>query len=106
MSVLIKGVGLPINCRLCRMCDLRYYGDGQYLHTCIFVGSVVEAVAEGVRSEVCPLVEIPTPHGRLIDADRLTRKELIPLFYHLPNGDIAVPLIDIEHAPTVVESEE
>jgi hypothetical protein len=27
-------------------------------------------------------------------------------YYHLPNGDTAIPLIDIEHAPTVIEAEE
>ena len=36
--------------------------------------------------------------SRLIDADRLLGR---CKFYSLPNGDIAVPIIDIEHAPTV-----
>lgn len=44
-------------------------------------------------------------HGRLIDADRLTRAEIIPFWYHLPNGDIACPKIDIDHAPTIIEAE-
>lgn len=38
---------------------------------------------------------------RLIDADRLTRPEIIKMYYHLPNGDTAIPIIDIENAPTV-----
>lgn len=38
---------------------------------------------------------------RLIDADRLTRPEIIKMYYYLPNGDVAIPIIDIEHAPTV-----
>lgn len=38
---------------------------------------------------------------RLIDADRLTRPEMLRMCYHLPNGDIAMPIGDIEHAPTV-----
>ena len=46
---------------------------------------------------------LPKHHGRLIDADRLTRAEIIPLWYHLPNGDIACPKVDIDHAPTIIE---
>ena len=38
---------------------------------------------------------------RLIDANRLLSEDMKTKYYHLPNGDIAIPLIDIEHAPTV-----
>ena len=38
---------------------------------------------------------------RLIDADRLLRPDMIRMCYHLPNRDIAMPIGDIEHAPTV-----
>lgn len=38
---------------------------------------------------------------RLIDADRLLEPRRIETYYHLKNGDIAIPLIDIKHAPTV-----
>jgi hypothetical protein len=38
---------------------------------------------------------------RLIDANRLLSEDMKKYYYHLPNGDIAIPIIDIEHAPTV-----
>ena len=38
---------------------------------------------------------------RLIDADRLLEERRMKKYYHLPNGDTAIPIIDIEHAPTV-----
>ena len=38
---------------------------------------------------------------RLIDADRLMTKRMQSVYYHLPNGDTAIPIIDIEHAPTI-----
>ena len=41
--------------------------------------------------------------SRLIDADRLLSEKMKSKYYHLPNGDIAIPLIDIEHAPTIEE---
>jgi len=40
---------------------------------------------------------------RLIDADALLTDRRMRMYYHLPNGDIAVPVIDIEHAPTIEE---
>lgn len=36
--------------------------------------------------------------SRLIDADRLLDK---CKFYHLPNGDLAVPIVDVLHAPSI-----
>lgn len=38
---------------------------------------------------------------RLIDADRLMTKRMQSKYYHLLSGDIAIPIIDIEHAPSV-----
>ena len=38
---------------------------------------------------------------RLIDATELLKEEKMHLYYHLKNDDIAIPIIDIEHAPTV-----
>ena len=38
---------------------------------------------------------------RLIDADALLTDRRKSVYYHLPNGDIAIPIIDIEHAPTI-----
>ena len=46
----------------------------------------------------CPLVEIPTPHGRLIDADELVRIWTGAKFY----GSIK-PIVDAR--PTVIEAE-
>ena len=40
---------------------------------------------------------------RLIDADRLLIDRAKGTYYHLPNGDTAIPIIDIEHAPTIEE---
>jgi len=49
--VIVKGMGMPQNCDECIVnCDVFTFTDK--------------------RSPDCPLVEIPTPHGRLIDADK------------------------------------
>ena len=38
---------------------------------------------------------------RLIDANKIIEPRRKTKYYHLPNGDTAIPIIDIEHAPTV-----
>lgn len=58
MSVLIKGMEMPKDCVACRW------------HTrwgCEIAG-IVTNTAQG-----CPLVEVPTPHGRLVDIDEVYR---------------------------------
>ena len=46
----------------------------------------------------CPLIDIPTPHGRLIDADELVRIWTGAKFY----GSIK-PIVDAR--PTIIEAE-
>jgi hypothetical protein len=69
----------------------------------------------GYRPDWCPLIEVPTPHGRLIDADEF--KDYIRSGYeemkHLFNENLkAATLVtegfckDIDEAPTVIEAEE
>ena len=41
--------------------------------------------------------------SRMIDADALLTDRRMRMYYHLPNGDTAIPVIDIEHAPTIEE---
>ena len=43
--------------------------------------------------------------SRYIDADRLLTERMKSKYYHLPNGDTAIPIIDIEHAPTIITKE-
>ena len=54
MDILIKGMEMPKNCG---WCPLR--------------ASCVHRIYMECRPEYCPLIEVPEPHGRLIDADAL-----------------------------------
>ena len=63
MSILIKDMEMPNGCPSCQFV-MAYY--------CLLIGisddnEVTNYINE--RHPKCPLVEIPTPHGRLIDAD-------------------------------------
>lgn len=94
MSILIRSnVHLPRSCRKCP------FNGGDW---CI----ASEKVRIGKHGNVnehrhpdCPLVEIPTPHGRLIDADRFL--EWLKEFH--PN-DVVI-MSGVKNARTVIEAE-
>ena len=75
MSVMIRGMEMPSGCNTCQLhvlcfdyyvCRAKKLERGGYL-------DVDDQVIAGRRHRCCPLVEIPTPHGRLIDENELLR---------------------------------
>lgn len=67
MSILIKGMDMP---RACAFCEL-YEADTYWCRGA--KKEVLYSSEDDKLAEFCPLMEIPTPHGRLIDADALIR---------------------------------
>ena len=90
MSVIIKGIRAPINCQACFLQRIGTH--------CINAERFLtfEEWNSINRPEWCPLGEIPTPHGRLIDADALLEANA----YRTGKGILA-----INAAPTVIEAE-
>lgn len=67
MSVLIKGMRMPEKCGCCKLFHAEYP-----MHcTAIKEYRTASAPYGMSRPDWCPLVEIKTPHGRLIDVDAL-----------------------------------
>ena len=64
MSVIVKGMEMPKNCWECSLSDI----DDDFGRCCLYSGIACLTIG---RQDNCPLVEIPTPHGQLIDADEL-----------------------------------
>ena len=74
MAILIKGMEMPKSCP----CELVGIGYDMY---CAFVHGIPARVKEydeccekGTRPDWCPAIEVPEPHGRLIDADAFVKK--------------------------------
>ena len=86
MSVLIRGMEMP---ERCGMCFLR-------------VGDCKQRIYMEQRPKACPLIEIPTPHGRLIDADELNIHDVSPADGFCVMG---VTEEDVGLADTVIEAE-
>lgn len=92
MGVYIKDMEIPKNCDVCPFCDYASARCDAVKGTPYTPESRYEK-----RADFCPLVEVP-PHGRLIDADALVKKQPIP--------ELGAPRWLIEQAPTIIESEE
>ena len=89
MSILIKGMKMPESCDMCPIEGCEYIN----------------------KKFTCPLVEIPTPHGRLIDADLFKEiiKDSVPSWtigVKIPTyGDMDI-MDKIYFIPTILEAEE
>lgn len=62
MSYIVPG-DIPKNCFACH-CG--YETEGAFIDECLVLKREYEKDADSVRPNWCPLVEIKTPHGRLI----------------------------------------
>ena len=106
MSLIIKGMSLP------KHADVS--GEKDTAYKCLILAhsdNSVELVIDtafaspydnGHNIQRYPLTEIPTPHGRLIDAD-----ELIRCIEHAFGDKDIVKLVtnNIERQPTIIEAE-
>ena len=99
MSILIKGMEMPQRCKECDLfiegaCYAKGYRD-------------YRSIMDMAKPADCPLIEVPTPHGRLIDADAIQYTHAIAR--SLDDGhnwnELCVTQDEIEDAPTVIEAE-
>ena len=77
MSVIIKGMEIPETCWDCFVDNTLAQNIAYFEANCPFTERVVnfsEFNAKSGRHPECPLVHVPTPHGRLIDAEALFAK--------------------------------
>ena len=105
MGILIKGIEMPKNCN---ECPLHFY-EGQAICCC----RALPAIEDGEilkpwknKRKDCPLVEVPAPHGRLIDVDTLMDEGMD--IYHMDYfrgtmSGYSKQMIDC--TPTVLEAE-
>ena len=112
MSVLINGMEMPSGCYTC---PIIYSEDGAFDFECPFNSYFHWHNAEDVINYIpdsCLLVEVPTPHGRLIDADALLRVieensyRLRGVTNSTENGMFLTGIRQaIDESPTIIEAE-
>ena len=99
MSVWIKGMEMPECCGKCSCVEI-----SKYLHLCGVTGNSLDDEWDA-RNPDCPLIEVPTPHGELIDRDVLLRD-------HVHKDDMMaycdnfVYETAVEDMPVIIEAED
>jgi len=101
MSVLIKDREMPKSCWDC------YFQD---CGNCLLNShkAVDKNIVKDRIDEDCPLIEVPEPHGRCIDADALNYTMLYKENWMRGTG-IEAPAVwrkDIDAAPTIIPASE
>ncbi len=97
MGIYVKDMDMPERCKKCDFLSLT-----RFCPVCQRLKKRTDSKAQNVRPD-CPLTEVTTPHGRLIDADKLLEsfREALNEDRHFVNYFALV-----DEAPTVVEAEE
>lgn len=120
MSVLIKDMEMPECCAECwfKICgrtsatdeNLYWY---KHIYNCrckpeeIEDGWIDAPEALNGKQPWCPLVEVPTPHGRLIDADAFEKENSYFWERDFINPKYEDTLADLVNAaPTIIEAED
>lgn len=100
MSVLIKGMVMPSVCAECWLFHEGYCGatiDGRECDVDVF----------NAKTDWCPLGDVPTPHGKLIDADMLEDQCGDWYIEQGTEEGFLGPLgMLLDEVPTVIEAEE
>ena len=97
MSVLIKNMDMPKNCIECRF---RQYEYCDLQHQDVYAVNIIDHALSLERHPSCPLIEIPTPHGDLVD-----RSELLAEYDHQHKGPVGGARQIIVDAKAVIEAD-
>jgi len=116
MSVLIKGMAMPKE-GTCNFCPLAHYhsaDDVWMCHGCFVdmdgdeVFAPIDVGADGTRIRLpqCPLVEVPVPHGTLIDKEKALSEWCNKKYKPKPDYKCNYTFyLTLYYAPTVIEAE-
>ena len=105
MSILVKGMEMPESCYYCPFAD----GVWQKDKRCLINGEEMPRDGRDVQQNHinCPLVEVPTPHGDLIDRDALRDNNCDVFEINGADGTIlAMDVSIIDDAPIIIPAEE
>ena len=102
MSILIRDMAMPTKCSECNFCVNGFTEEAPVYECAALGGENVSVLVDDhgkpfdFRPDWCPLVEIPVPHGRLVDKDKL-KYELFTNF----NGE-RIPFYDCDGFPIAI----
>jgi len=101
MSVIIKGMKMPKNCDNCDL--IQFDDEGLEAHCPLSPYYRWYGTPPDYRPEGCPLVEVPTPHGDLVDRDDLIDEINRATFVKRYDYNVAYNIV--ADAETIIEAE-
>ena len=111
MSVLIKGMDMPRNCKECDY----LYGSLREGYRCERLEKWLDVAVDAKRDPDCLVVAVPTPHGNLIDRDhaiQLFENTFCDFCQYEKNSEgckgcaLLIIFNTIKMVPTIIEKEE
>ena len=99
MGVYVEGMEMQETCIECINSGLRT------AIRCSEWTKISAGLRENHRTLSCPLVEVPEPHGRLIDAEKLKNEYQHNTDWDYPVNTNCYVCESIDNAPTVIEAE-
>ena len=112
MSILIKGMGMPTKCNECNFCVNGFTEDAPMYECAVESGENVSVLVDDYgkpfdfRPDWCPLIDITTPHGDLVDRDKLMVDVMNNDLDHLQRDDWKEVIQIVGDAPTIIEAED
>lgn len=100
MSIILKGIDMPKSCGGCEF-NYNLEGGSYEWWECVILHDDINQF--DTRRTDCPLIEIPTPHGRLIDASELIKSYMRGTKTGIDDFYDTIDIID--NAPTILEEE-
>ena len=107
-DLIIKGMDMPESCRHCRLCVAEDTNDDYSPYYCVINPYLRWSTSVDIPDYVslgCNSFEIPTPHGRLIDADQL-HSILLDMWQSDRNQSFIDAIREVGGMPTIIEAEE
>ena len=106
MSVLVKGMEMPTECR---KCPFNEFGTMSGETWCgvngVTLAKNFEAIDFDGKPDWCPLVALPDKHGKLVDADELIIDLMDRGLEGIQTDDWAEIQQTVMRQPTIVEAE-
>lgn len=104
MGIYIKGMKMPENCSMCIFMHTTYMLSR---HVCLArnMAEIKVKTSSGIDAN-CPLIEVPEPHGALIDRDALKNNKFTDTNHDYRLGwNEAIEAI-MENADVIIEGSE
>ena len=106
MSVLIRGMTMPENCDVCMFSDWSNLHQTSACKICEYDPCFDDFSREHLskRANFCPLAEVKSPHGDLIDRDALNLDYEVEMADHWKTAHEIANCV--KYAPVAIEAED